>query len=475
MSTKTNTTTLMSFNEPQDAKQKRKKEAKEFMEDVDLMEWQNKAVARYMAQSEPRNGTINAVTGTGKTLVGLLIAKFIGGRIVVSSHRNSILDHWKREQRKWGLEHLNMEYMTFHKASKPSNIVCDLLIIDEAHRSTSEVFSNLYDNIGCNNLLALTGTPTRDVYRLCGKEIIKVDYKEANVCSFTVVFHAVKLNSSERSEYDDLTKKIRKLYQVRNNTSGAEYGNISRQIKNIVLKRRSLVYEADTRYNKCIELTEKLINHKDRKVIIFTQRKEHANTLQKVLNRKGVDSIVYHSSHMGDLDAYRNGDVNVCITVGMLTEGFDDRDTDAVIVMSTALSEQYHLQTIGRGIRFKEGKDAEIHVLVALDTTDEEVLRHALDGRYHYRLEGIKEDFENIEQRINKKEYYRGKIYTVTKKREIKDSKGNYYKWIPRLDVLFELKPYGGKISVSDTATYTRYKNMYLRVFNDPIYPEPAY
>jgi superfamily II DNA or RNA helicase len=65
----------------------------------------------------------------------------------------------------------------------------------------------------------------------------------------------------------------------------------------------------------------------------------------------------------------------------MLSEGYDKRNIKCLIIVSTAITEAYHIQSIGRAVRLPD--DADIHILLARKTTDEKLLQF----RYMYNHE----------------------------------------------------------------------------------------
>ena len=431
-----------------------------------LWEWQSKTIKKYLSAESPRNGTINAVTGSGKTLTGLLIAQGIGGEVIITSHKNSILDQWKRESKKWSIS-ANFKFFTLQKLCKIDNINCDLLIVDEAHRSVSKEFKKIYDIVNYKNILGLSGTPCDDVLYFCGDEVVVVDYDEAQISDFEVIFHGIDLTEKERITYDKLTKKIGALFKK---IKDDDDDNKSEQIlKFTIIQRRNLVYNANKRMLKGKEI---IINElaKGGKILVFTQRKEQADDFAKYIN---VPHIIYHSGRKDNLNSFRNGDVKLCISVGMLTEGFDDVDTDTVIVLSTILSEAYHLQSIGRAIRWKKNKNAKIHIILAKDTTDENVLKHALSNSYDYTLnDNLEEVLMGIIYDENKNNYYRGKKFSINTKREIWKSNSSpreYYEYDKRLDIVFTFKPLGGKISLSNKGIYIYVDGEYICIAEDKI------
>ena len=108
---------------------------------VELYNWQKQAISAYKGK-----GIIEAITGSGKTLVGKKIIQRISGNKIISAPTLPILEQWKVVLR----EESNIEYYTFQTLCK-KNLSCKLLVVDEAHRSVSPEFIKLYTI--CNSLL----------------------------------------------------------------------------------------------------------------------------------------------------------------------------------------------------------------------------------------------------------------------------------------------------------------------------------
>ena len=100
---------------------------------VQLYNWQKQAVSSYKGK-----GILEAVTGAGKTLVGMKIVEKISGTKIVCAPTLTILEQWKVALR----NESNIEYYTFQTLCK-KNLKCKLLIVDEAHRSVSPEFIKL--------------------------------------------------------------------------------------------------------------------------------------------------------------------------------------------------------------------------------------------------------------------------------------------------------------------------------------------
>ncbi|MDD3492759.1 MAG: hypothetical protein PHU95_00695 [Candidatus Thermoplasmatota archaeon] len=338
-----------------------------------LYPWQRQVIERY-----PGRGVVKAVTGAGKSRVGYELAGRRGGRVLVTAASRTTLDEVWRPLMD-DLPHV--EYLTFQRIARlpdPRMVGhVDLLIVDDCHRATSEKYRRVF-SIPHDNILCLSATPDEESLRLCGDLLCDVGYDQARVSPFVVTFHGVELTPAERDNYEELSKKIAALGKART-------AKEKKMLDSVIRKRRDLVYRARNRVPYAVDLVRGE-HARGRKILVVCQRIDQAEELSGHL--QDIPHIVYHSRRMDDLSGYLSGEVRLCISVGMLQEGFNDPETDVGIVVSTTLSEDFNTQVIGRAIRYVPKKDADIHIILANGTTDMEVLDYAKN--YEHFLVNIK-------------------------------------------------------------------------------------
>ncbi len=420
------------------------------METIQLYPWQEKAIEAYEGE-----GIIKAATGAGKSLAAKEIAKKIGGRILILSHSETLLDQWRSVMHDMD----DVDYgMIQTLCKKPYDKKVKLLIVDEVDRTTSPVFIKAYDNIDYDNILGLSATPDDKAIEKCGDIIIDVKRDEANISPFIVKYHGIDLTYREMAEYKRLSYAIGKICRDDEPTQ-------RKNIEALVFKRRGIVYEAENRMEKALFIIAKELCE-DKKILIITRRKSQADNLSRMVNLF-ADNVVYHSDsgnkkeRKAQLDRYRKGDVKILISVGMVKEGFDDVDTDCGIIVATPLTESFHIQTMGRIIRYKENKMATIHFLLANDTTDMKVLKHI--DNYDFTFENIRMP-KSIE---HKKDYYDGQKYSFCERRVwMKNNNGRRinYEYHPILEELRKLKRSGGSFVINDGGVYMKIDGEFVKV-----------
>lgn len=337
-------------------------------------EWQNRLIRIYKGK-----GVIKAFAGTGKTYASILLLKDRSyKKIIVAVPTRKLKNQWIDELKKYGLNNVIVE--TFHILSKEKSLglKCDILIVDECHRSTSPVFVRLYDNIIFDNVLGLSATPNRACLEYCGNIIIEVPLEDAQICDFMVYFHAVDLSPDERRKYDEYSEAIGRYLGRYKSASDGDKWIFREKLDSMIFKRRSLVYSVEMRVPKAVDL---LTKNKNKPTLVICKRIEQANTISRITGLP-----VYHSETVDEkaLDDFQHDRIPALLSVGMLAEGYDKRNIQCLIIVSTAITEAYHIQSIGRAVRLPD--NADIHILLARKTTDEKLLQFR--KMYNHKLVG---------------------------------------------------------------------------------------
>jgi superfamily II DNA or RNA helicase len=381
--------------------------------------WQN-----HLLKVFKKNGVVKAFPGTGKTYAAILLIKKNKFKDVIIAVPTIKLKHqWIEELKNHNV--FNAVVETFHILSKQRSfgLKCDFLVVDECHRSTSPVFRKLYDNISYNFVLGLSATPNKACLDFCGKVIIDVSLQEAKVSNFKVFFHAIDLSFGEKTKYDECSQAIGRYLGRMRRLDSEDKWKIRKNLDSLIFKRRSLVYLAESRVPKAVDL---LMENKGKPTLVICKRIEQADDISRIT---GIP--VYHSEHPNQraLDDFHNDRIPALLSVGMLSEGYDKRNIQCLIIVSTAITEAYHIQSIGRAVRLPD--DAEIHILLARKTTDEKLLQfrhmynHEIVGEFSARA--LKPSNPWVEQYYLSDEYFldpEGRIYQkkVSGKQYFKDN-----------------------------------------------------
>lgn len=327
--------------------------------------WQTECFQKWNAVK--RNGIIKAVPGAGKTVAGVrIIQKLLEEnpcyKIVVIGPTKQILNQWKVELDKNKLE---IPITTYFSAPKIlSENLIDVLILDECHSVLSPKRAKVLE-YGVPMVLGLSATPEQSP-KIIGPVFLEIGWGDANLAPFKLEYITFEMNLAEKGKYDQLTLEVKESIRKFNE------GYIGEREKMIVImKRRSYVYQLPKRIDLALDLIR--LNPK-KKIMVFCERLDQLRMLSSHLKLNGFPHAVYTSEY-DTIDSYRFGKVNILLSAKMIKEGFNDPDTEVGIIVSTPLSMRNQVQTIGRIIRFKEGKQAKIYWILADGTSDMDLLQ----------------------------------------------------------------------------------------------------
>ena len=94
---------------------------------------------------------------------------------------------------------------------------------------------------------------------------------------------------------------------------------------------------------------------------------------KRLLKKAGYASEIYHSKKKNQqaIERFRNGEVNILVSVKSLNEGLDVKDVDVGIRVAGTSQDRDTIQRLGRGLRVVEGKDgAKYYQLYCEDTLE---------------------------------------------------------------------------------------------------------
>jgi len=119
-------------------------------------------------------------------------------------------------------------------------------------------------------------------------------------------------------------------------------------------------YEAFTKTKIYAGIHDDLNRAAYSKAIIFCSSIKHAQNLTAELRAAGYEAAEVHTENQHadrELFKFTHGGVKICVSVGILTKGFDFPQIDMVILMRATTSLALYLQMIGRGSRQAHGKE----------------------------------------------------------------------------------------------------------------------
>ena len=357
-----------------------------------------------------RRGTLEAVTGFGKTFVALLILqemndKLPTGKALVVVPTQNLKQQWENSLAEMHITGATV--MVINTAVKMEHDV-DLLILDEIHNYMSEVFRGIFACTDYRYILGLTATldtedPRFHVISQAAPVFETITLREAvrneYVSQFQVFNLGLRMSENEEKNYKVVTDAYFEAFAIFNNRfhvaqrclrdrnylsvftrtlSGWSEEQVlgkARAFNTAMNKRKQLIYKSAAKR----EAAKRLIEIFDVHTITFSESVEFAQQMYKETQPWGA---AYHSkmskyARQNVLDSFADDrtDVRVIHTARALDEGFDVKGIELAIVCSGTSKPRQDLQRTGRAIRFKEGKTGVIINLYLKDTQDEKWLK----------------------------------------------------------------------------------------------------
>ncbi len=338
-----------------------------------LRRWQQKVVDEFPdIINNYRKFILKAPTGAGKTvLASEIINRFYSNKkVVVLCHRIVLLEQLEKglsnnhKVKKLGLSEEGKPFDTYDvlistnlrsrnfliKAIKD----CDLLIIDEAHRVSpnGQAYKELLDQFDKfsrseSKLLGLTASPERrtgdqkDQLGLAFDAIIDcADIKE-------LIKEGVLVPADYKSFF------IHDLELEKMDISTGDFP--VEQLSNAIIKSSMIDYACKIYIEQKKEISGKPISAwfcPDVLVAEETKRQVSKNNLNVEL----ITAKTPIKERMNILEKHERGDIECLISVGVLSEGWDNPNCNIIVHLRPTLSKVFWGQSVGRGLRSSENK-----------------------------------------------------------------------------------------------------------------------
>ncbi|WGP04841.1 sigma-70 family RNA polymerase sigma factor [Bacillus subtilis] len=393
-----------------------------------LWTWQAEALDAWH-QSRCR-GVVEAVTGAGKTMIGITAAFEAfrqGVKVLVLVPTAELQTQWQRRL----METLpQADVGTLGNGRKDSLSSCDilvaiinsatradllkehsegLLIADECHRYAAQSFSNALQS-DFRYRLGLTATYQRpdkantkvlDPY--FGGVVFQMWYDRALldgvIAEFDIAFVGVSLTNSERGDYqtassaiskfgmslknklnlqdvsfDQFMLTIQSLAKRKNDPSPVVF--MARKYLEAVVKRQQVLTNANNKM-KVLEGIAPVIAE-SRGTLVFSQTVDSSTQAALLLQRSGIETKSVSSSskpheRRGAMQLFANGFAKVLCAPRILDEGIDVPDSDMAVVLSGSKQPRQTIQRLGRIIRRKaDGRHGRFVVLYAINTIEDD-------------------------------------------------------------------------------------------------------
>ena len=393
----------------------------------ELYGWQAEALDAW--RSRGGRGVVEAVTGTGKTMIGIAAAAeelARGGQVLVLVPTRELLDQWTFELVHRGSAHTRIGRLgggqrddlgRFDVVVAVVNSARDadlrprrpggLLVADECHRYGSDG-NRVALADGFARRLGLSATYARadeghltwlDPY--FGGTCFRMGYhraiRDGVVAPFAVALLGVEFSPIERAEYDELTAVMSvaraKLIAsglvpaepvgaffaavARLARGGDDSGSagIARTYLHAMQQRRRLLAESPAKSEALDGLVPALLGC-DR-AIAFTQSIAAAEGAAARLRRGGVQAAAVHSKldaveRRAVLTRFAAGALQVVTAPQVLDEGVDVPAADLAVILAASRSRRQMIQRMGRVLRRKpDGRSARFVLVFVIGTVED--------------------------------------------------------------------------------------------------------
>ena len=371
-----------------------------------LYAWQADALRAWEARR--RRGVIEAVTGAGKTMVG--VAAAVGelerrGQVLVLVPTVELLDQWVAHLRAWvGDRRAVGQLGGGHADNLASHDVLvavvnsarsvdvrpirrgGLLVADECHRYGSAV-NRLALDARFTSRLGLSATYAREddgtltwLDPYFGGTCFRLRYRraiaEGVTASFNVTLAGVRLSPAEAQTYEELSERMRVLGSrlLRGHgvpaepfeaflqavamlaESAAPGSGLARAYRQAMLERRRLLADTPAK-DHCLASMAPALEEAAR-AIVFTQSIAVAERAAALLAGCGVAAEALHSEldrsdRRAVLDRFAAGTVRVLSAPRLLDEGIDVPEAEVAVIVGASRSRRQMIQRMGRVLRRK--------------------------------------------------------------------------------------------------------------------------
>jgi superfamily II DNA or RNA helicase len=310
---------------------------------------------------------VSLPTGSGKTIIFALLAQKLGWRTLALAHREELLTQAVQKIRlvdpsmnagilraedSTGL-YADICVASVQTAAKDKRLEAlkergiGLCVVDEANHAAANSYVKILNELGFlpgdagkgKLLVGVTATAYRGDGIALGEVFEKVTFERTILSMMKAGYLCDARGVSIKTGAD--------LSGVHTARGDFDLGELSDVID--IPARNKLI--AETYLREC----------PDRKAVVFCVGVEHAKNVSEAFRNAGVASLAIHgemgrTERSSALMAYEKGDVRVLANCAVLTEGWDDPATSAVMMARPTKSRALWTQCVGRGLRTYPGK-----------------------------------------------------------------------------------------------------------------------
>lgn len=409
---------------------------------LELYPWQQDALQDW--RQRRYRGVVQAVTGAGKTWVGIAAiesAERIGLRAVVLVPTRVLVAQW--------VTNLNRALPQFKVSTKigdirPWDVMVTtvqsamnrpvlkrsehgLLVADECHRYGAEKFSQAL-RPEYERRLGLTATLKRDddgdqiLEEYFGGICHNLGYKRALdeelISPYKFAYVSVPLSARERTEYDDaqdrLTAARRSLvanYDIPEEPFGEFHAAVSRLAGVEVREARSYLFHFSRRQGLLAGTRMKFLAlaglspavRASNGTIVFTQTQDASRNAAEALEVTGCPAAAIYSELDDEeredrMEKFRTQQTTAISAPRILDEGVDVPEADLGIIMAANRGRRQTIQRLGRVLRRRPGKVAKFVIMYAGGTVEDPFAGSELPDFYKECIP-YAEDFDTFDLR----------------------------------------------------------------------------
>jgi RNA polymerase primary sigma factor len=390
-----------------------------------LRPWQTEALRAWDAAG--RRGVVEAVTGAGKTFVGVAAADEAlraGGRVVVVVPTTELQDQWSRvllqelsgvdvgrlgAGRQDDLSRCRVLVAIVNSAARRSlrPRPGDLLVADECHRYGAPTFVEALEP-GFGHRLGLTATLEREddgveryLRSYFGDTVYQLWYDRALsdgvIAPFDIALAGVDLTAEEQREYDAAGDRMATAawnLSSRHGIAREPYSEFMSEVNRLArggrndpaasaaraylgpMSARRALLAASRRKIDALAALEPAVRLA-RGALVFTQTKESAESAAELFEEVGIPASALFSGLDRDerrdrMDAFRERAASLLAAPRVLDEGVDVPEADLAVVVAASRSRRQFVQRLGRVLRPKQdGRTARLVVLYARGTIED--------------------------------------------------------------------------------------------------------
>lgn len=259
--------------------------------------------------------------------------------------------------------------------------------------------SRWFDDVGTAKLVAFYGNAN---FEFTIKDAL-TEYNPMTGKHFLVNYHylisKVSLDENETEEYKNISAKINKLWNLKNNNPDAAL-----TLERLIEKRANIIKNASAKYNQLeIILDELQAKGRIENLIIFVSPQQ----IMKVLNILASREIIFHkltekegtkvekrfgnkSEREHIISKFKSRDYQVIVAIKCMDEGIDIPTADVGILMASSTNPREYVQRIGRIIRQSPNKHSAELYDICVDT-----------------IHSVGDDYAEFERKIRAKEQIR--------------------------------------------------------------------